>query len=167
MKKLLFLILPILLLASCQPDYNNKIIGRKVSTLSCDYAPIASMQAALDSGFVNIDTGHADNPLICDSVYTIAFTTYENWHYGSKGYLVAGILVFIIGFEALMYTTSRGNTGAWTLGLAFGTIIIGGCLVGAFYYFNPYRDIKKSDYVHYIEKDGDLRNFPLNPAQAL
>lgn len=165
--KYLLLLCGVIFLASCSPNYHNKIIGRKVSTISCSFMPASSVQGQIDSGFVNVDASHAGNPMICDSVYTIAFTTYENWHYGYPGYLSAGIIVMIAGFLTLIVITSRGNTAAWTLALAFGPLIIGGCLIGAFYYFNPYRDIKKSDYVHYIQKDGDLRNFPLNPAQAL
>src|SRR5579859_5682623 len=165
MKKIIWFIIPVLLLVSCAPDYHNKIIGRGVATVSCSMVPINdSLKSLIDSGFFNVNAG-AGNPMICDSVYTVQFTTYQQWESGHKGFLIAGILVLIIGFGIFIYLNNRGTGGMATLYIAFGALLIGGPLVGAFYYFNPDREIKKIDYVHYIQKDGDLHNFWPLPAQ--
>lgn len=165
--KYLLILCAIAAFASCQPNYNNKVVNRKVSTISCVFAPIQIMQGGIDSGFINVNTDHAGNPLLCDSVYTIEFTLYEKWHYGHTGSLWTGIAILIVGFLAYIIITSRGTDKRWTLAISFGTLFLGGGFVGGFYYFNEERNIKKSDYVHYIQKDGDLRNFPFDQAQAL
>lgn len=164
MKKLLLFLLPVLLLASCAKDYHNKIVGRSVAQ-SCPFAPATdSVMELVAAGMVHLQGNIAGNPNICDSVYTVEYTTYQKWHSGYKADLFIGIGIVIVLMGIFIYLTSTGTKGKWTLVFPFAAILIGGSFIGGFYYFNTERDIRKIDYYSY--PGGDLETFWDTPAQT-
>lgn len=162
MKLLYYPLIAIILFSSCSPNYHNKIVARSISQ-QCKMLPLNdSIQKLLDAGLVHI-TSTDGNPEICDSVYTVTFTTYQKWKSGNKLFLFSGIVIAIIGFGAFIKITSGGNTKPWTIGLVLGTLFVSGMLIGGFYYFSTERDIRKADY---IQMHGDLKEFWDTPAKS-
>jgi len=163
MKKLLFF-LCVVSLASCAKNYNNKIVFRGVAQ-SCPFVTQDSANILSAEGLASIIPAKnvGSNPQRCDSVYTVEMTTYQKWNSGYKRFLYAGIIVCIIGFGLYIWLTSSGTDKFWTLAISFGTLFIGGSLIGGFYYFSESRQIRKADYVAY--PGGDLEAFWSTPAQ--
>lgn len=163
MKKLLFLLLPVVLFASCAKDYHNKIVGRSIAQTGHFYPYTDSIKALVDAGYVRVIGSINGNPQVFDSIYTVEYTTYQKWHSGYKADLFIGIAIFLAIMGVFIYLTSTGTNGKWTLILPFAAILIGGSFIGGFYYFNTEREIRKADYVKY---NGDLEAFWDTPAQT-
>lgn len=153
-------LLAVVLFASCLKDYHNKITGRYLST-QCSFSPLTdSVQKLISLGLVHADVAHAGNPEICDSLYRVEFTTYQKWETGHKGFLIAGILVFCGLMGVFIVKTSRGVKGYGVLAYMIAAFVIGGPLIGAFYYYSQEKEIPKKEYVKY--PDGDLENWWAN-----
>src|SRR6185437_10119903 len=166
MKKIFCFIAATLFFASCSPNYRNKIINRGLAQ-QCNYLPLTdSVRDLIAQGFVHADASHARNPLVCDSVYTVEMTTYQKWKSGDKWMLFSGIVFLLIAIGFFIRQTSVwDDKQSYVVGLMI-CIIIGGGLIGGFYCFSDSRDIRKADYIHYTQSDGDLHAFWAVPAQS-
>ncbi len=164
MKKLLYLLIPVIIV-SCSSG-PNKITDRHLAQ-TCNYSPLTdSINALIFAGFAHADLTHAGNPLICDSVYTVSLTLAQKWSMDYKWCLWIGLAI-IAG--VLIWFIKMTSSGSDSLGLMVPLLIglaIGCGVLSGFFYFNDYRDIRKADYVHYMNVDGNLDNWWKLPAQS-
>lgn len=127
MKKLLFLILPVLLLASCKPYGDN--ITQTYTSQQCSMRPLDP--ATLDSaknGYVAIDSGHAGNPSICAVLYKIEPSFLQKWELSKKNgartwcFIFLAAAIALIGF-GIKYSSGGGKPiiplGAFVLAIIF------------------------------------------------
>lgn len=113
MKKLLFLILPVLPLASCQ-QYGDKI----TQTYTAQQCPMRPLDAAtLDSaqkGYVVIDSSHVGNPSICAVLYKIEPSFAQKWELSKKNgartwcFIFLAAAIALIGF-GIKYSSGGGK----------------------------------------------------------
>jgi len=125
----------------------------------------------MSAGLVHADTSHADNPLICDSVLTVAKTGKQNVadFFASSLRIIGTALPFVIGvFFLVMYIrgTSGGNNSTTQMGWIVGVLICFAIMASCIYPWSTQRDIKKSDYVYYMKTDGNLDNWWKLPAKS-
>lgn len=160
LKKVIPVLILISLLTSCNTkDYHNKITGRYISTQYRTMPMNDSIRDVIKRGLIYVDSSHAGNPLYYDSLYKVAFTYYQSWQSGQKGFLIAGVIVFVVFFLVFAIQTSRGTKGLAQLGWLVAAFLIGCPLIGAFYYYSPEKEIPKRDFIYYWNKDGSLENW--------
>lgn len=152
------------LLASCNTkDYHNKITGRYISTQYRTTPMNDSIRDVIKRGLIHVDSSHAGNPLYYDSLFRVAFTQYQNWQSGHKGFLFSGITVFLVFVLIFIVVTSKYGKKTSQLLWLVPAFFLGGPLIGAFYYYSPEKEISKRDYVYYTTKDnGSLEEWWTN-----
>lgn len=162
------LILPVLLLASCGQHYSNDISSR-LKAQSCNYLPIDDSLVALDTaGLVHIEAT-AGNPLVCDSVYVVGKTWWQAWQDRDARALFIGSML-VSAFLIIMFIIKGNNPGREGRAILLwpgAAIVAFGIGAAAFSWSksNSDREIRKADYIEYIQRDGDLHNFWITPAK--
>jgi hypothetical protein len=159
------IIIILVLSSSCTPNYNSPITGRLIAQQGHYVIMNDSVRNLLALGFVHLDSSHAGNPMVYDSVYRLQMTSYQKWKSNHKGYLIAAVLVAIIGFGSYIVITSSGGSSQSLVLIPILTILIGGGLMSGYYFFNPEREIKKSDYIQ-MSVLGSFKDWWQQPAQS-
>lgn len=164
-KNLFYLLLFTLLLASCGTvKYTQKIEGREVSQ-QCHFTPMTDELAqAMSKGEVHARLVHAGIYEVCDSIYILYPNWNQSWHYmKDNGYLYMfyggnAVMGSTIGTYAVL-TSNATITDMQSVLLPVGGILIGGALVGmsAEWARSMDREILKSNYINYYEKDKSYR----------
>ena len=147
MKKILLFLLPVILLASCQPNYHNEISGNPFPAQQSRQGPID--KATLDSvskGWVDTTLIHVENgpdgPVniysINDMIVTVKKTGYQNWNdfWNAPWRYITWFLGFIIMacslIKFILVMNSGGAKGGagdtspmWWIGIMFiGAIMV-------------------------------------------
>lgn len=153
-------VVAVLIESASKPDYHNKITGRYISTQYRSLPMNDSIRAVIAKGLIWVDSSHAGNPLYYDSLYRIEYTRYQKWQSGHKGFLFSGIAVFLIFFGIFAYRTSTGSDSFKEMAWLVPAFLIGCPLIGAFYYYNPEKEISKRDYIYYTSQhNGSLEDW--------
>jgi hypothetical protein len=161
-----------LFFCSCGQHYSNDISGRQLAEDGA-LLPINDSLVALDSaGYIHF-TATDGNPLVQDSVYIIQKTWWQAWEQGKKDgsvliFCIAIILAaFFLGILIWRLQTQRDSSSRAPLGWlvpVFAAAIVAGFAL-EWDKWNSEREIIKKDYVEYIQKDGDLRNYWPTPVK--
>jgi hypothetical protein len=166
MKRMLLFLVPILLLASCQ-QYDNSIHGRGLSDSSF-YEPVDSAYLAyvVATGFVHIDSSHAGNPLISDSVYTVSPTWSQAWKWAGQRnnriWFWIGFICLIAPLAIFVYLGNKGGYGMEILILPAFAIFVGVGLMGGsieWERWNMDQTIDKMIYSDFMRDPGNLGPF--------
>jgi hypothetical protein len=164
------------LLSSCGQHYSNEII-QWTTAQECHFKPVNDSIASLDAaGYIRItyskDAPNA-NPEICDSVYIVGKTWWQAWEQGKKDgsvliFWISLILtILFIGVFIHFLENQRESDGKWPLGWlvpVFACAIVCGFAL-EWDKWNTDREIRKQDFVQYIQQDGDLHNFWTTPVK--
>lgn len=172
MKKYLFFLLPILLLASCSYTKDETPSGPDLHLSQQSHFLLAS----------EIDTvyQHADKQvdggkyLVFDSVYTMHKTWGQAWAVGrSDGSVILfwiGIVIIIFFFFVFYHAqNNQRDPNSKTFLVWVIPMVIGAGITGAAFgwdKWNSERDISKKEYIQYMQTDGDLHNWWKTPAKS-
>lgn len=159
--------------SACGQHYSNDISSR-LKAQNCKSLPLNDSLLELDSlGYVAIIPTDG-NPTVCDSIYTVEKTWWQAWQAGKKD---GSVLIFYLGllgvavFLGLLYRAFQNNDRDSNSRAPLGWLVpVFACaIISAMALnwdkWNSGREIRKQDYIEYIHRDGDLRNFWTTPVK--
>ncbi len=169
-KSLLPILAVMFLFSSCAKNYDNAVTGRGVSQQGV-FTPLTdSVKNLISAKLVYVDASHAGNPEVFDSVYTVKKTVYQNTQDIGRSWrlpvLLIGIVITVLFLFVFIKRTSSGSDSkaemAWLLPCIVGLVMMGTSI----YAFSDERGIKKSDWINYYAKYGNLETFWQTPVKT-
>lgn len=161
MKRLLFLLVPVLLLGACRND-DTKIYNTKADTLGFhtvnDHSQVGEI---LHPG----DTIWAHTVPTVQISYDVKANTLEQWSYAWKHWDVAKMILGLIIFGLIagwfIKKNNTGLVGEWSVWVLIGGMLIGLSIVGtSLGWWDGFETwISKDLYDAFMKQDGNLHNF--------
>jgi hypothetical protein len=153
MKRLLFLLLPIVLLASCGARYDNSIHGTIITP--------SGWATAYDS------TGEAvGTRQVYDTSYLVSPTWSQAWAWSGQRnnhvWFWLGIIILVIAVSIFVYEGNRGNVGAGgVVGIMVAILVCGAMIGGSVEWerWNMDQEIGKPTYDKLMQHPGNLGPF--------
>jgi hypothetical protein len=157
MKKLLFFLLAVLLVASCRTNDSAILFTRYDSVGFHTVEDHSQIGEILHPG----DTIWAHTAAIMDTVYHVRANTAEQWHYaaihGNIWWMLLGVVIIVVGV-AWFIKKNNGGAKEWTVAALIVVLAIGCSIAGTSlgWWAGYSADIKKPDYDAQIQQYGNL-----------